>query len=123
MINTQSQIQTLHLERSSIHDDSCPRFQGALELVGRRWTGSILAAAAQGARRFGEFRALIDGISDRLLAQRLKELEAEGLIDRTVIPSTPVQVRYGLTAEGHALLAALQPLVQWSAGRAARRAR
>ncbi|MEU4096772.1 helix-turn-helix domain-containing protein [Streptomyces sp. NPDC026673] len=114
--------QPLRLERASVHDDSCPSFQGALELVGRRWTGSILFAAAHGARRFGEYRAVIAGISDRLLAQRLKELEAEGLIERSVIPSTPVQIRYALAPDGQALLAALQPLVHWSARRSVRRA-
>jgi DNA-binding HxlR family transcriptional regulator len=108
------------LERGSIHDDSCPRFEAALELIGRRWTGSILSAAAQGARRFGEYRAVIDGISDRLLAQRLRELETEGLVERTVIPSTPVQIRYDLSADGQALLSALQPLAHWSVQRAAR---
>lgn len=114
--------QPLRLERASVHDDSCPSFQGALELVGRRWTGSILFAAAHGARRFGEYRAVIAGISDRLLAQRLRELEAEGLIERSVIPSTPVQIRYALAPDGQALLAALQPLVHWSARRPVRRA-
>ncbi|WP_406261827.1 helix-turn-helix transcriptional regulator [Actinacidiphila glaucinigra] len=86
----------LRLERGSVHDEACPSFQGAVELVGRRWTGAILFTASSGARRFGEYRAVIAGISDRLLAQRLKELEAEGLIARSVIPSTPVQVRYEL---------------------------
>ncbi|MGC4857836.1 winged helix-turn-helix transcriptional regulator [Micromonospora sp. DT41] len=119
MTNTQP----LRPQRSSIHDDTCPSFQEALELIGRRWTGSILAAAAQGARRFGEYRATIDGISDRLLTQRLKELEANGLIERTVIPSTPVQIRYDLSADGKALVQALQPLTKWSIQRSARRAR
>ncbi|MEW1776753.1 helix-turn-helix domain-containing protein [Streptomyces sp. NPDC086777] len=78
---------------STIHDTSCPRFAGALERVGRRWTGSVVRAAAQGARRFDEYRALIEGISDRLLSQRLKELESAGLLERAVVPSTPVQIR------------------------------
>ncbi|MFI6288010.1 winged helix-turn-helix transcriptional regulator [Streptomyces sp. NPDC051018] len=98
----------------SIHDDTCPSFEGTLELIGRRWTGSVLQAAAQGARRFGEYRALIEGISDRLLSQRLKELDAAGLIERTVIPTTPVQTRYALTPDGHALIQALLPLARWS---------
>ncbi|GGT15882.1 winged helix-turn-helix transcriptional regulator [Streptomyces chromofuscus] len=102
------------LERSSIHDDTCPSFHEALELVGRRWTGSVLFAAARGARRFGEFRAAIDGISDRLLSQRLKELESQGLIRRTVIPTTPVRVQYSLAPSGQALIDALQPLAKWS---------
>ncbi|MEU1616586.1 helix-turn-helix domain-containing protein [Streptomyces sp. NPDC005722] len=111
------------LERGSVHDEACPSFQGAVELVGRRWTGAILSAAAQGARRFGEYRAVISGISDRLLAQRMKELEAEGLIVRSVIPSTPVQVRYELAPDGEALIAALQPLAQWSVRRLSRTGR
>ncbi|MFI9470093.1 winged helix-turn-helix transcriptional regulator [Streptomyces sp. NPDC052492] len=111
------------LEHSSIHDETCPRFQEALETVGRRWTGSILMAATQGARRFGEYRAVIDGISDRLLSQRLKELEREGLIARTVVPTTPVQITYSLSPEGEALLEALQPLVHWNTRRAVRNTR
>lgn len=106
------------LERNSINDDACPSFQEAVELVGRRWTGSILVAAAQGARRFSEYRALIDGISDRLLSQRLKELEGQGLIRRTVIPTTPVQINYSLAPTGLALIEALQPLAKWSVQRA-----
>lgn len=113
---------SLPLERSSIHDDTCPSFEDTLELVGRRWTGSILTAAQQGASRFGEFRAAIDGISDRLLSQRLKELEAAGLIERVVIPSTPVQIRYRLSPDGVSLLAALQPLARWSLRRTGRAA-
>jgi DNA-binding HxlR family transcriptional regulator len=97
-----------------IHDDNCPSFEDTLELIGRRWTGSVVQAASQGARRFGEYRAMIEGISDRLLSQRLKELEAAGLIDRTVIPSTPVQILYQLSPDGQALVDALLPLAQWS---------
>ncbi|MEU2165969.1 helix-turn-helix domain-containing protein [Streptomyces chengbuensis] len=107
------------LERGSIHDETCPRFQEALEVVGRRWTGSILGAAAQGARRFVEYRAMIDGISDRLLSQRLKELERQELIRRNVVPTTPVQITYSLTPLGEALIDALQPLVEWNMRRAA----
>lgn len=97
-----------------IHEPSCRSFQNTVELVGRRWTGAILLAGRRGARRFGEYRQAVPGISDRLLAQRLKELEAEGLMIRTVIPSTPVQVFYDLSPDGQELMAALQPLVDWS---------
>ncbi|MFD4319130.1 winged helix-turn-helix transcriptional regulator [Streptomyces sp. NPDC058548] len=112
----------LSLEPRSIQDDACPSFEDALELVGRRWTGSILSAAHHGATRFGEFRAAITGISDRLLSQRLKELEAAGLVARTVVPSTPVQIRYGLSPDGLALVEALQPLARWSVRRSSRKA-
>ncbi|MEU3855703.1 helix-turn-helix domain-containing protein [Streptomyces sp. NPDC029554] len=104
----------------AIHDDTCPSFEGTLELIGRRWTGSVLQAAALGARRFGEYRAMITGVSDRLLSQRLKELETAGLIERTVIPSTPVQIRYQLAPDGQELVDALRPLVQWTMQRGAR---
>jgi DNA-binding HxlR family transcriptional regulator len=96
-----------------IDEPGCRSFQNVVELVGRRWTSAILLAGRRGARRFGEYRASVPGISDRLLAQRLKELEAEGLIVRTVIPSTPVQVRYALSADGEELMSILQPLVDW----------
>lgn len=98
----------------AIHEPSCRTFQDTVELVGRRWVGAILLAAQLGARRFGEYRQAVQGISDRLLSQRLKELEAEGLITRTVIPTTPVQVRYALTDDGEELMSVLQPLVDWS---------
>ncbi|CAL9627174.1 winged helix-turn-helix transcriptional regulator [Streptomyces sp. enrichment culture] len=106
-------------DRSAIHDEACPSFQEALEVVGRRWTGSILVAASRGATRFGEYRASISGISDRLLSQRLKELEGRDLIRRTVVPTTPVQITYSLTPAGESLIDALQPLAEWSMLRAA----
>ncbi|WP_327686339.1 winged helix-turn-helix transcriptional regulator [Streptomyces sp. NBC_00467] len=106
----------------SIHDETCPNFEGTIELIGRRWTGSVLQAADRGARRFGEYRAMIDGISDRLLSQRLKELEAAGLIERTIIPSTPVQIRYQLAPDGRSLVDALLPLAEWTVRRSGRRA-
>jgi DNA-binding HxlR family transcriptional regulator len=108
------------LEQRGVDEFDCRRFQGALELVGRRWTGAILLAGLRGARRFGEYRAAVVGISDRLLAQRLKELEMDGLIERTVIPSTPVQIRYALSLDGKELMSVLQPLVDWSNHRRAR---
>jgi DNA-binding HxlR family transcriptional regulator len=103
-----------------IEESGCRTFQDALELAGRRWTGAILLAALLGARRFGEYRTMVTGISDRLLSQRLKELEADGLIDRTVIPSTPVQILYTLSRDGEELMSVLQPLVNWGARRQAK---
>ncbi|MFD0743482.1 winged helix-turn-helix transcriptional regulator [Phytohabitans flavus] len=103
-----------------IDDAGCRSFQGALELVGRRWTGAVLLAGLRGARRFGEYKASVPGISDRLLAQRLRELELDGLITRTVIPSTPVQIRYTLSADGVELMRMLQPLIDWTRRRDAR---
>jgi DNA-binding HxlR family transcriptional regulator len=96
-----------------INDDECRRFQGTVELVGRRWSSGIMLAVWQGASRFSEIVARVDGLSDRMLAQRAKELEAAGLLAREVIPTTPVQIRYELTERGEDLLRALQPVVDW----------
>jgi DNA-binding HxlR family transcriptional regulator len=98
----------------SIPHEECTRFQGAVELVGRRWSGAILLAVARGATRFSEIRATVPGLSDRLLAQRARELEAAGILEREVIPTTPVQVRYHLTEAGTELMAVLHPLVLWA---------
>ncbi|WP_411720728.1 winged helix-turn-helix transcriptional regulator [Mycetocola sp.] len=100
-----------------INDEECRRFQASAELAGRKWNAAILLAGARGARRFTEYRGLVDGISDRLLAARLKELEAEGLIARDVQPTTPVSVSYALTRSGRELISLLHPLVTWSRSR------
>ncbi|AMB59848.1 transcriptional regulator [Microterricola viridarii] len=91
----------------------CRRFQAAAEIAGRKWTALILLAGVRGAERFSEYRALAEGISDRVLSVRLKELEQEGLILREVTPTTPVQVRYRLTEAGSELIEVLHPLVRW----------
>ena len=96
-----------------IQDDDCRRFQWAVELVGKRWTPAIMLAVWQGASRFSEIVSRVDGLSDRMLAQRARELEAANLLAREVIPTTPVQIRYVLTPRGEDLLESLQPVVQW----------
>jgi DNA-binding HxlR family transcriptional regulator len=96
-----------------IDDDACRKFVAGIELAGRKWSASILLAAARGAHRYSEFQRMIDGISQRLLAQRLKELTEQDLLAREVIPTTPVQVRYTLTDRGQELLASLFPLIRW----------
>jgi len=96
-----------------IDDSQCRLFQSSLELVGKRWSSGILLAIAQGSSRFSEILATVTGLSDRLLSQRLKELEKEGLVTREVVASTPVQVRYALTDRGIDLMKSLQPLVAW----------
>lgn len=100
-----------------VPDDDCRSYQAVLEFIGRRWIGAVLLAGSQGARRFSEYRTLVPGISDRLLSQRLKELETYGLMQREVIPTTPVQIRYRPSPGGAELISALQPLIAWSANR------
>jgi DNA-binding HxlR family transcriptional regulator len=96
-----------------IDDHECRRFAGSVELVGKRWSSAILLALARGAERFSDIPPVVPGLSDRMLAQRLKELEANGLLEREVVASTPVQVRYRLTPAGLELIASLQPLAAW----------
>ena len=97
-----------------VNEEACLRILRAIDIIGVRWTGPIPLAAARGARRFKEYRAMVEGISDPQLTLRLKQLQTRGLIDRTVIPSTPVQITYSLTADAEELIAALQPLSRWS---------
>ncbi|MBB4689561.1 winged helix-turn-helix transcriptional regulator [Amycolatopsis jiangsuensis] len=97
-----------------IDEELCRSFRDSAELVGRKWTAGILLAGILGARRFVEYRAHVEGISDRLLAQRMRELEAEGLLDRHVTPTTPVLVTYLPSERAVGLMRALHPLVKWS---------
>jgi DNA-binding HxlR family transcriptional regulator len=93
----------------------CPRFHHAIEVVGRRWSGAIIMVLVQrGTSRFNELLAGIPGISDRLLSERLRELEAEGVVVRTVEPGPPVRVAYGLTDAGRALEPAIAALATWA---------
>ena len=92
----------------------CHRFHRAVELVGRRWNGAIIFLLLQDRARFAQLRAAIPGITDRMLAERLHELEAEEVISRTVLPETPVRVEYALTRKGRALAGALGAIGQWA---------
>jgi DNA-binding HxlR family transcriptional regulator len=96
-----------------INDDEGRRFTETVELIGKRWSASILVAIARDSHRFSEIVNVVPGLSDRLLAQRLRELELAGLVEREVIPSTPVQVRYNLTESGTDLVRAMDPIVEW----------
>ena len=104
----------VHLSASHIDDELCRRYLApSVELVGKRWSPGILLALSQGATRFSEITAAVAELSDRLLAQRVRGLEQAGLVNREVIPTTPVQVRYSLTESGRELLEAMQPLAHW----------
>lgn len=92
----------------------CHHFHRAVEVIARRWTPEIVRASLAGRMRFSEFTAAIPGLSDRLLSERLKELEAEGLLTRSVTPCTPVRIEYHLTAKGEALGAAIEAISSWA---------
>ena len=92
----------------------CPRFHYAVELIGRRWTGAILFMLLRGPTRFTDLREAIPGITDPMLSARLRELESEGVVERSVLPDTPVRVQYALTAKGHALGEVMGAIGDWS---------
>jgi DNA-binding HxlR family transcriptional regulator len=92
----------------------CPRFHRAVELVGRRWTGAIIRLLLPGPKRFNELLGAIPGISDRLLTERLRELEGHGIIRREVQSGSPVRVLYQLTSSGRELQEPLDALARWA---------
>jgi DNA-binding HxlR family transcriptional regulator len=92
----------------------CARFHIALELIGARWTGAILRAVFTGHHRYAQIREAVPGVSDTMLASRLRTLEAEGLVERVVLPTTPVQVEYHLTEKGLDLAPVLEAVITWS---------
>jgi len=92
----------------------CPRFHVGVEIIGRRWSGAILRAMLAGATRYTDICCAVPKLSDRLLSERLKEFETEGLVCRTVIPETPVRVEYHLTEKGRALEKAFEELAAWA---------
>ena len=92
----------------------CPHFHHAIELIGKRWTGAIICALTERPRRYGELGKAIPGLSDRLLSQRLRELEEEGLVERRVEAGSPVRVTYSLTAAGQELDPVLSQLKSWA---------
>jgi DNA-binding HxlR family transcriptional regulator len=92
----------------------CPHFHAAIELIGKRWTGAIVCALTERPMRFGELGKAVPGLSDRLLSQRLRELEDEGLVQREVEAGTPVRVIYSLTEMGTELGPAISELRTWA---------
>jgi len=92
----------------------CTPFHHAIELIGRRWTGAIISLLLQSRCRFATLRDAIPEITDRMLSERLQELESEGILERTVIPETPVRVEYSLTKKGRALAAAVEAVSEWA---------
>ncbi len=92
----------------------CPRFHRAIELIGRRWTGAILRLLQDGRSGFAELGDAIPDITDRMLSHRLRQLEAEGLILRRVLPEPPIRVDYELTEKGRQLNATLEAVARWA---------
>lgn len=92
----------------------CPQFEYAFELLGKRWTGLIIRALLEGPKRFKEISAMIPGMSDKMLAERFKELEAAEILTRNIYPETPVRIEYELTDKGKALKPAMDEVQVWA---------
>lgn len=102
------------MDRAPATEDMCPTFNRAMSIIGSRWNGAIVRAMLGGCIRFTELGAAIPGISDRMLSERLKELEAEGIVTREVTPSTPVRVEYRLTEKGQGLASVINAVADWA---------
>jgi DNA-binding HxlR family transcriptional regulator len=95
--------------------ECCPRLHETVELVGKRWSGAIVYVLLQGGTmRFSQIAHAVPALSDRLLSERLKELEAEHIVERRVLDGSPVRVEYALTSKGMALEPAVRALKAWA---------
>jgi DNA-binding HxlR family transcriptional regulator len=93
----------------------CPLYHEAIEMIGRRWTGAIVSVLLDGgALRFSEIAQAVPDLSDRLLSERLKDLEAHGVVSRDVDPGPPVRTRYALTPKGRSLEPAVVEVRAWA---------
>ncbi|ALC81318.1 MULTISPECIES: winged helix-turn-helix transcriptional regulator [Bacillus] len=92
----------------------CPKVEIALSLLGKRWNGMIIHVLLHGPKRFKDLNEMIPHISQKMLAERLKELEQEGIIKRDVLPETPVKVIYHLTEKGEELKPVLSEIATWA---------
>ena len=99
---------------TAVAGECCGLYHRGVELIGKRWTGAILSVMMEGPLRFSEVRQRVPDLSDRLLSERMKELEAEGLVERRVLDEVPLRVEYGLTAKGRALEPAVAALKAWA---------
>src|SRR6202035_4525632 len=99
---------------TSLQYHMCPRYEHAIQILGKRWTGLLLDTLMLGPRRFCELTSIVEGLSDRVLSDRLRELEAEGLVTREVYPQIPVRVEYQLTEKGYALKPVIDAIHTWA---------
>lgn len=92
----------------------CPKFETAFHLLGKRWNGLIINVLMEGPQRFKDISSHIPNMSDKMLVERLKELEEAGLVERKVFPETPVRITYELTEKGKALKPVMEEVQNWA---------
>ena len=91
----------------------CAEFHNTIELIGKRWTGAILAVLMRGPQRFGEILGAVPGLSDRLLTERLRELEDRGVVTRKIFAERPIRIEYGLSDAGQDLDQLIKVITSW----------
>lgn len=92
----------------------CPKFEDAFELLGKRWTGLIIRTLLNGQKRFTDISDSIPNLSSRMLTERFKELEQQGIVIRKVYPETPVRIEYELTDKGKELSIVMDEIQKWA---------
>lgn len=92
----------------------CPKYEEAAGLLGKKWTGLLVRVLLGGPKRFSVFRQQLPDLSDKLLSERLKELETAGVVERVVHDTKPVSIEYRLTEKGRALEPVVQAIQTWA---------
>ncbi|OAB46446.1 winged helix-turn-helix transcriptional regulator [Paenibacillus antarcticus] len=92
----------------------CPRFESAFSFLGKRWNGLIIQTLMSGPKRFKDISSLIPSMSDKMLSERMKDLELEGIVVRHVYPETPVRIEYELTEKGKGLRSVMEQIQFWA---------
>jgi DNA-binding HxlR family transcriptional regulator len=92
----------------------CPKYEVAMDIIGKKWTGLIIRVLMDGPKRFKDIKSQIPEMSDRMLTERMKELEAVGIVKRNVYPETPVRIEYALTDKGISLKNIINAIQEWS---------
>lgn len=92
----------------------CPKFESAFTLLSKKWVGLIIQSLLAGPKRFRDIAVMIPNMSDRILSERLKELESEGVVVRTVYPDVPVRIEYALSEKGTAIETVMQEVQKWA---------
>jgi DNA-binding HxlR family transcriptional regulator len=95
----------------------CTNYHNTIEFIGKRWMGAVIYTLLKGPKRYHEIVSSIPGISDRLLTERLRDLENEGLIFKNVIATSPKKVEYDLTPAGKELEEVINALIKWTNNR------
>jgi DNA-binding HxlR family transcriptional regulator len=93
---------------------TAPELRQALDLICGKWTLLVVEVLQSGSRRHAELLQMVDGISQKMLTQTLRKLEADGLVERTVVSSRPLHVTYALTTRGHTVTPILSALHEWA---------